>query len=80
MKTTLLATCLFAIGLYGASNDEGAWNSKSAAAYLDQRLSWWTNWQTAARDHDTFCISCHTALPYALGRPALRSAAISPEV
>jgi squalene-hopene/tetraprenyl-beta-curcumene cyclase len=31
-------------------------------------------WKQAARDHDTFCISCHTALPYTLARPALRSA------
>jgi squalene-hopene/tetraprenyl-beta-curcumene cyclase len=31
-------------------------------------------WQPAARDHDTFCISCHTALPYAIGRSALRKA------
>jgi squalene-hopene/tetraprenyl-beta-curcumene cyclase len=29
-------------------------------------------WQGAARDHGTFCISCHTALPYALSRPTLR--------
>ena len=27
----------------------------------------------AARDHQTFCISCHTALPFALARPVLRS-------
>jgi squalene-hopene/tetraprenyl-beta-curcumene cyclase len=31
-------------------------------------------WKPAARDHETFCISCHTTLPYALARPALRSA------
>ena len=31
-------------------------------------------WPKAARDHDTFCISCHTAVPYALSRPALRKA------
>jgi len=31
-------------------------------------------WPVAARDHDTFCISCHTAVPYALSRPALRAA------
>jgi squalene-hopene/tetraprenyl-beta-curcumene cyclase len=60
--------------LHAESNDAGAWNSKGAAAYLDQRSSWWITWPQAARDHDTFCISCHTALPYALGRPALRSA------
>jgi squalene-hopene/tetraprenyl-beta-curcumene cyclase len=32
------------------------------------------SWPVSARDHGTFCISCHTALPYALSRPALRSA------
>jgi squalene-hopene/tetraprenyl-beta-curcumene cyclase len=32
-------------------------------------------WQGAARDHGTFCVSCHTALPYALSRPALRELA-----
>lgn len=31
-------------------------------------------WPKAARDHETFCISCHTAVPYALSRPALRHA------
>jgi len=31
-------------------------------------------WPTAARDHNTFCVSCHTAVPYALSRPALRAA------
>ena len=45
---------------------------KAAAAYLDRRADWWMGWQGAARDHGTFCVSCHTALPYALSRPALR--------
>ena len=31
-------------------------------------------WDGASLDHGTFCISCHTALPYALARPALRPA------
>ncbi len=30
-------------------------------------------WPPAARDRGTVCISCHTALPYALARPALRA-------
>jgi len=51
-----------------------AWSPKSAAAYLDGRLEWWMSWKTAARDRDTFCVSCHTVAPYAVGRPALRSA------
>lgn len=51
-----------------------SWNAKAAAAYLDQRETSWMGWSSAARDHGTFCISCHTALPYALARPALRRA------
>jgi squalene-hopene/tetraprenyl-beta-curcumene cyclase len=49
-----------------------AWNRKAAAAYLDQRSTWWSTWPNAQRDRGTFCVSCHTALPYALARPALR--------
>lgn len=29
------------------------------------------HWTAASRDHGTFCISCHTTLPYVLSRPAL---------
>ena len=50
------------------------WNPKAAAAYLDQREVTWMEWQGAARDHGTFCVSCHTAVPYALSRPVLRKA------
>jgi squalene-hopene/tetraprenyl-beta-curcumene cyclase len=58
------------------SKTEGdvTWNAKTAAAYLDQRAEWWMGWQGAARDHQTFCVSCHTAVPYALSRPVLRKA------
>jgi squalene-hopene/tetraprenyl-beta-curcumene cyclase len=48
------------------------WDAKSAAAYLDDREVWWMNWQGAARDHETFCVSCHTVVPYLLSRPTLR--------
>lgn len=47
------------------------WNPRSAAAYLDQRQGWWEYWPKAARDHGTVCVSCHTAVPYALARPEL---------
>lgn len=58
-----------------SSNEKSSpWNPKAAAAYLDQRERWWMGWQDAAREHGTFCISCHTSLPYALARPALRDA------
>lgn len=53
---------------------ESGWSPKAAAASMDARQAWWTTWPTAARDQGTFCVSCHTALPYALARPALRSA------
>ena len=50
-----------------------SWDRKAAAGYLDSRMSWWESWQSAKRDHETFCVSCHTSLPYALARPELRS-------
>ena len=48
-----------------------SWDARAAAAYLDQRQGWWESWPKAARDHGTVCVSCHTAVPYALARPAL---------
>ncbi len=48
------------------------WNQAAAARYLDARATWWESWPVAQRDHGTVCISCHTAVPYALARPALR--------
>ncbi|MGC1484507.1 MAG: hypothetical protein WA789_12000, partial [Candidatus Acidiferrum sp.] len=51
-----------------------SWDRKTAAAYLDQRAGWWMEWPKAARDHETFCVSCHTAVPYAMSRPLLRGA------
>src|SRR5215471_8827148 len=51
-----------------------SWDPKAAAAYLDRRQSWWMDWPRAQRDHQTFCVSCHTAVPYALSRSALRTA------
>ena len=63
------ATCL-ATGLLAQTS----WDPKSAANYLDSRAQWWSTWPNAARDHQTFCISCHTALPYAAARASLRTA------
>ena len=50
------------------------WNPKAAAAYLDRRLAWWMEWPRSQRDHQTICVSCHTAVPYAFSRTALRTA------
>jgi squalene-hopene/tetraprenyl-beta-curcumene cyclase len=76
MKTALwaLMASFLAMSLEAEGNLANTWNSTSAAAYLDQRASWWMTWKTAERDHDTFCTSCHTVLPYVLGRSALRTA------
>ncbi|MGA8274111.1 MAG: hypothetical protein WB919_21305 [Candidatus Sulfotelmatobacter sp.] len=51
-----------------------SWDPKAAAAYLDQREIIWMGWPGSARDHGTFCVSCHTGLSYALARPTLRKA------
>lgn len=50
------------------------WEPVRAAAYLDQREAWWQNWPPAKKTQGTFCVSCHTALPYAMARPLLRPA------
>ncbi len=47
------------------------WSPRSAAAYLDGRAEWWMTWKPAVREQGTFCISCHTTMPFALARPAL---------
>ena len=74
----VLAASIFAGVLSGTTlattEETSSWDAKAAAAYMDGRQTWWRSWPSAARDHDTVCVSCHTALPYALARPALRSA------
>ncbi len=76
--SVLLATCVSSsLGAQDVSRsaaDSVRWSASGAAAYLDRRIDWWMNWQTAARDHDTFCVSCHTAVPYAIARPTLHPA------
>jgi squalene-hopene/tetraprenyl-beta-curcumene cyclase len=42
-------------------------------------MAWWLGWRNAARDHETSCVSCHTAVPYALARPALRAVLTEPD-
>src|SRR5208283_1814693 len=77
-RTRALAACLaagiLAVCWHSETKAAGSWDQKAAAAYLDQREAWWMEWPKAARDREPFCVSCHTAVPYALSRPALRSA------
>src|SRR5262245_37219754 len=58
--------------IHARGSADGGWDAKAAARYLDGRAEWWTTWPNAARDRGTFCISCHTTLPYAIARPVLR--------
>lgn len=75
MKAILLAIfCAAAARSQTADAKPKPWNRQAAGAYLDARMAWWESWPSAMRDHETFCVSCHTSLPYALARPTLRSA------
>jgi hypothetical protein len=75
----ILPLCLASALLVSCSRPKtivvDSWNPTAAAAYLDQREVSWMAWPGAARDHGTFCVSCHTVMPYVLSRPALRRAA-----
>jgi squalene-hopene/tetraprenyl-beta-curcumene cyclase len=78
----MLLSCLVAAATVACSHPAAkvstTWDPKAAAAYLDYREGWWAEWTGSARDHGTFCVSCHTALPYALARPVLRAALAEP--
>jgi len=54
----------------------GGWDREGAAVYLDERMEVWfakaKKLQTGQAE--TSCVSCHTTIPYALARPALRRA------
>jgi squalene-hopene/tetraprenyl-beta-curcumene cyclase len=71
--TAFVTVAVFAVAVRGTEpKDSLGWNPQAAAGYLDSRATFWATWPNAARDHGTFCISCHTTLPYAIARPALR--------
>ena len=76
LGTVGLMGCLLAgVGGPAVAQESGGWDPAAAAAYLDARQAWWMDWPTAARDHGTSCVSCHTTTPYALARTALRTGA-----
>jgi squalene-hopene/tetraprenyl-beta-curcumene cyclase len=79
----ILRTCALAVSIAplifsadtSTSTAGGAsWSPQAAAAYMDARLTWWASWPNSARDHGTFCVSCHSVAPYALSRLTLRTA------
>jgi squalene-hopene/tetraprenyl-beta-curcumene cyclase len=73
IRVLLLTSFLLLAGRPLPAQDTAPWNPEAAGRYLDSRMAWWIKWPVSARDHQTFCISCHTALPFALARPALRA-------
>ena len=74
-KTIVLLGVLFLVTIgvsaYNTAREAG-FDAKGAARYLDARAEAWSVWPNAQRDRGTFCLSCHTTLPYALARPELR--------
>jgi len=81
----LPAACIAGAALWRTTAVQGAtettaaslpstWSEPAAAKYLDDREVWWQGWPKAQMDHGTVCISCHTNVPYAMARPALRAA------
>ncbi len=83
MPTRLLTVALallvasLSVGAAAPGDDPAAaWDKAAAARYLDARMDVW--WQKAkplkSGETTTKCLSCHTAIPYALARPALRKA------
>lgn len=77
-RLAVVLTCVAVAATVACSHPapkvSSCWDPRAAAAYLDYREGWWMQWTGSARDHGTFCVSCHTAMPYALSRPALRDA------
>jgi hypothetical protein len=77
VSLSLMGVCFSAHSLQHGRRTQrqppSSWDPRAAVSYLDGRQNWWMTWPNAARDHDTFCVTCHTAVPYALARPLLRA-------
>jgi hypothetical protein len=60
----------------GAPRDQTEWDKAEAARYLDDRMDIWFARAKKLRTGEgtASCVSCHTVVPYALARPALRKA------
>lgn len=71
--TASVAAGVLVAWVHIATKTDGSWDQKAAAGYLDRRESQWMTWPSTARDHGTHCVSCHTAMPYALARPTLHA-------
>jgi hypothetical protein len=71
----------FSAGRSLAGENQG-WDGPAAARYLESRATAWFAFPAAGRgrgEDKVSCLSCHTLLSYALGRPALRRLAGQPQ-
>src|SRR5438309_1564463 len=70
-----VAFWLTAVVACAGDGDTGNWSKDRAAKYLDERGKAWFEFKSAERGervNKSTCVSCHTLVPYALARPALR--------
>src|SRR5439155_1441124 len=76
VTTLLVGLSARGVAPQNAPAEQGGWNPEGAAKYLDDRMDAWFAGAKRLRtgQGETPCISCHTAVPYALSRPALRRA------
>lgn len=77
MKRVLLATLFAVTSFHAVLADDPGWNREAAAKILDARAQAWFDFAEAdlgTGETKTTCVSCHTLVPYALARPALRKA------
>lgn len=76
LHVVLVAPLLVTLVAIAAGPPPDDWDRAAAASYLDARMErWWTDAKTLkGGGGETKCLSCHTAVPYALARPALRQA------
>lgn len=71
----ILIVVLVACPTARAGGERKSWKPEEARKYLDERQKGWFAFSSADRGEGetrTSCVSCHTALPYAMARPVLR--------
>jgi hypothetical protein len=77
-RVSMLAIAILASATAATAGEATGWNPAQAARYLDGRAEEWETFRGADRGQGAdkvSCLSCHTSVSYALGRPALRRAA-----
>jgi squalene-hopene/tetraprenyl-beta-curcumene cyclase len=78
-RVSLLAALalVFMSSIILAGEPTAGWNQAAAAGYLDERAKTWFDFDGAGRgqgETKSACVSCHTLVPFAVARPALRKA------